>query len=138
MTTLRSHFLLLSLLVGLASIASLSADDLPQTTLFYTTVSGIGAGFATSHEHIVVRQLVPDSPAVKAGLKMGDVLETIDGQSIAGLKAVDVVKRVRGPEGSVVKLQIERGDPPRTLDFAIKRQLLRFRRPNSVERPAHP
>ena len=134
---LKNKIVRLSLFAALVAMTvRLSADDLPKTTLFYTTVSGIGAGFASSHGHIVVKQLVPDSPAVKAGLKTGDVIEAIDGKSVANMQAVDVVKQVRGPEGTVVRLQVERGG--KTLSFSIKRQLLRFRRPNSEERPAHP
>ncbi len=124
-------FLVLALGLSLATRLA-PADDLPQNTLFYTSVSGIGAGFASSHGHIVVKQLVPDSPAAKSGLHPGDILQSVDGQSVASMKVVDVVNRIRGPEGTIVKIEVDRDG--RRLTFSITRALLRFRRPNSEER----
>lgn len=45
---------------------------------------------------------VPDGPAQEAGLEAGDIIETIDGESVEGTDLVEVVARLDGPEGSNV------------------------------------
>lgn len=51
-----------------------------------------------------------DSPALKAGVRAGDVILAIDGQSTEGLKLDEVVRRIAGAEGSVVTLQVRHVD----------------------------
>ena len=41
-----------------------------------------------------------DSPAEKAGLKAGDIVTAIDGESVNGLALEDAVKQVRGEAGT--------------------------------------
>lgn len=48
------------------------------------------------------------SPAMKAGLTVGDVLLTVNGESVQGLKEEDVAYRLRGPKGSQLTLGILR------------------------------
>ncbi len=53
---------------------------------------------------------MPDTPAYEAGLRAGDQIATIDGEDTAGLTRRDAVKLLRGPVGSPVELEIQRGD----------------------------
>ena len=48
------------------------------------------------------------SPAEKAGIKIGDVIETIDGKPVSS--AEDLEKIITGKDGTELKLQIRRGD----------------------------
>ena len=50
----------------------------------------------------------PGTPAAEADLEMGDRLEAVDGQPIAGLKLEEVTKLGRGPIGEEVTLTIRR------------------------------
>ena len=60
------------------------------------------------------------TPAKRAGLKEGDVIVAIDGVSKPKWDLDEVVKKIRGPEGTTVKLKIERkGAKPR--DVTIER-----------------
>ena len=59
------------------------------------------------------------SPAEAAGLRSGDIVLAIDGQSTAGSTVNDEVLRVRGEAGSQVTLSIRRGDEE--FDLAITR-----------------
>jgi len=51
---------------------------------------------------------LPDSPALKAGLKPGDVITSIDGVSVDGLTPDLARNKIRGPKGTSVTLHIER------------------------------
>ncbi|HEV2706585.1 MAG TPA: S41 family peptidase [Pyrinomonadaceae bacterium] len=48
------------------------------------------------------------TPAGRAGLRFGDRIVEIDGQSVRGKTSAEVRDRLRGPQGSIVKLTIER------------------------------
>jgi carboxyl-terminal processing protease len=48
-----------------------------------------------------------DSPAAKAGLLEGDVLLKVDGTDVKGKTRAEIIKMIRGKEGSKVKLTVE-------------------------------
>ncbi len=50
------------------------------------------------------------SPAEKAGLRAGDVLEAVDGQSTAGWSVADAVARIRGQQGTQVTIKVRHSD----------------------------
>ncbi len=52
---------------------------------------------------------IPDSPAEKAGLLPGDVIISADGHPLTGLTEDDALALVRGPDGTIVHLIVERG-----------------------------
>jgi len=63
------------------------------------------------------------SPAERAGLRAGDVVELIDGESVAGLTVDESVGRVRGPKGTDVTLTIVR-DGGAPFDLKITREVI--------------
>lgn len=72
------------------------------------TFEGIGAQVEqdpTTGE-IVILAPFRDSPAEKAGIRAGDVVLSVDGQSTEGWTVAQAVKEIRGPEGSPVVLGI--------------------------------
>lgn len=83
---------------------------------FTTTAKFVGIGCALLDDPRGVRfsEVFDDSPAAKAGLKPGDVVTAVDGVSIAGKKREQVISKIRGEEGTIVKLTILRngqGEP---------------------------
>ncbi len=62
-----------------------------------------------------------DGPADKAGLKAGDVILEIDGESVASETIEDAVKRIKGPIGTQVVLTVRRDGVDEPLDISIKR-----------------
>ena len=62
-----------------------------------------------------------NGPAFKAGMKGGDIINGVDGVSAAGKAIEGVVKRIRGKEGTIVKLKILRIGSPKPLTLAIRR-----------------
>jgi carboxyl-terminal processing protease len=57
-------------------------------------------------QSITVNQVLPNTPASRAGLTAGDRIVTVDGTSIAGLVTEKIIDRLRGPIGSKVVLGI--------------------------------
>jgi carboxyl-terminal processing protease len=80
--------------------------DLTDTSSY----EGIGAfvGFSEEPEpHIVLLDVIEDSPAEQAGLKAHDSIFAIDGSPILLEEGLRAVERVRGPAGSSVTLSIQ-------------------------------
>ncbi len=67
---------------------------------------GIGAEVKMKNGQVTVVTPIDGSPAQKAGLKPGEVILAVDGQNVSGLKLIQVVKRIAGPEGTEVTLSI--------------------------------
>ncbi|MBV9573069.1 MAG: RIP metalloprotease RseP, partial [Acidobacteriales bacterium] len=54
------------------------------------------AGWAPKEPNFTVTALTPDYPAVKAGIKVGDEIVTVNGQKLQGLEAmIDMLKRTQ-------------------------------------------
>jgi carboxyl-terminal processing protease len=79
---------------------------------------GIGATVASQNGQIVIVSPIEDTPAQRAGLKGGDVILEVDGESTEGWTSEKAVLRIRGPRGTTVKLKVRHADgPEETLDI---------------------
>jgi carboxyl-terminal processing protease len=67
---------------------------------------GIGAEVQSKNGHVVIVAPIDGSPAQKAGLKPGDIIEKVNGKSTAGLPLDQVVSQVLGPAGTQVTITI--------------------------------
>ncbi len=67
---------------------------------------GIGAYVESKNEQITIVAPIPDSPAEEAGIRTGDVILEIDGQSTEGMSLIEAVLNIRGPKGTPVTLGI--------------------------------
>ncbi|MGH2996528.1 MAG: S1C family serine protease [Gaiellaceae bacterium] len=74
----------------------------------------------------VLADVVADGPADRAGLEDGDVVTAIDGEEIESADELRNVVAAKQP-GDTVKLELRRGDNPRTIDVELGT------RPDSVE-----
>lgn len=83
---------------------------------------GIGAALRKEGEAIEVTSLMPNSPAIRGGLKPRDVIVEIDGQPAKDL--AEAVKRIRGQAGTEVTLKILRADKAESL--TLKRAEVRL------------
>jgi len=83
--------------------------------------TGIGAWVDTSGDLLTIISPMPDSPAEAAGLKTGDQIIAIDGESVIGKDPNIVLQSVLGPENTTVVLTIRRNEPEEILDFTILR-----------------
>ena len=85
-------------------------------------VEGIGAFVLENDEGLfeIVRP-IDGQPADLAGVKAGDVLIEIDGQSVIDLSFDEVILLVRGPQGTSVNLKFLREGEEEPLEFTIVR-----------------
>ncbi|WP_353685134.1 tetratricopeptide repeat protein [Thermodesulfovibrio sp. 3907-1M] len=83
---------------------------------------GIGAPIVKKDDSIVITSVEPGGPAEKAGIKPGDEITEIDGRSTEELKFEDVIKKLRGSEGTNVTLTIKRKEVEEPFKIVIERQ----------------
>ena len=85
--------------------------------------SGIGISFVMTDDTIGVVEVIPGGPSEKVGLMAGDRIVMIDDSIATGEKMTSgaVMKRLRGPKGSKVKLGIKRQNSKKLLNFTVTR-----------------
>jgi carboxyl-terminal processing protease len=67
---------------------------------------GIGIEIKMKDGRVTVVTPLDNSPAQKAGVQAGEIILAVDGQNVAGLKLLQVVKLITGPVGTDVRLLI--------------------------------
>ncbi|MHB8924517.1 MAG: S41 family peptidase [Coriobacteriia bacterium] len=82
---------------------------------------GIGVTISERDGVPYVVSVIAETPAERAGLKPDDIISSIDGVERDKWDLDEVVKRIRGAEGTTVKLGIIREDPEKPLEFTITR-----------------
>ena len=84
---------------------------------------GIGVQFNISNDTLIVVQPVNNGPSEKVGIMAGDRIVAVNDTAISGVKMTReaIVKRLRGPKGSKVKLGIQRRGIKDRLTFVVTR-----------------
>lgn len=84
---------------------------------------GIGVQFNILDDTLIVIQPVPKGPSEKVGIMAGDRIVSVADTSIAGVKMSreEIMRRLRGPKGTIAKLGVVRSGIKDTLRFDVKR-----------------
>lgn len=84
---------------------------------------GIGIVFNAMTDTITVLSVIPQGPSDRAGVRPGDRIMLIDGREVAGkgIPQDSMVKLMRGPRGSKVKLSVRRSSLEELVDMTITR-----------------
>lgn len=85
-------------------------------------VTGIGCELGVRSDQPTIIRVLADSPAQKAGLQAGDVFISVNDTSVVGADSSTVAGKIRGNEGTSVKVTIKRGEE--TKEFTIVRAKL--------------
>jgi carboxyl-terminal processing protease len=82
---------------------------------------GVGIELSIEDEQVVVIAPFDGSPAAQAGIRSGDIIVTIDGIPVNTNTLADTIGRMRGAEGTPVKIGIMREGNPEPVVFTLKR-----------------
>lgn len=84
---------------------------------------GIGVQYNMLEDTLVVIQPVSKGPSEKAGILAGDRIIAVDDTTIAGVKMSreEIMRRLKGPKGSIVELKVKRNGITDLLSFQVKR-----------------
>ena len=84
---------------------------------------GIGVQFSIQNDTVCILKIIESGPAQKVGLRVGDRIVTINDSLFVGKSVTndETMKRLKGKEGTEVKLGIKRKGISKLLDFTIQR-----------------
>lgn len=87
---------------------------------------GIGVQFRVIRDTITVINTVAGGPSEAKGLMGGDRIVKIDGKNVAGIKIKDteVMKKLKGPRGTMVTVSIYRKGVAKLKDYTITRNVI--------------
>ena len=83
---------------------------------------GIGATVDLVDGYLVIVEPLPDSPALKAGLRPGDVVLEVDGKPLKDVELMQAIALIRGPKGTPVRLLIQRKGEAQPFEVSVVRQ----------------
>ncbi len=124
--------------LALAAIDGMFSTLDPHSTLYSAEAFGEikvqskgrfgGLGLEVTMDRGLVKVVSPidDTPAEKAGIRAGDVITHVDGESLRGLALSEAIRRMRGKIGTKVAISLRRrnGD---TWDLTLSREMIRLR-----------
>jgi carboxyl-terminal processing protease len=73
-----------------------------------SSFQGIGAEVSLEDGRVTIVSPIKGSPAERAGIIAGDVILSVNGEKLDGLKLNEAVMKIRGPKGTQAKLEILR------------------------------
>jgi carboxyl-terminal processing protease len=88
------------------------------------TFEGIGAEIGLKNDVITIIAPLPDMPAEKAGLKSGDKILSINGESTTNMTVEEAVSKIKGPKGTQVILSVYRDGFENFKEFKITRSTI--------------
>ncbi len=83
---------------------------------------GIGVTIMYSDEYNQIIKVDEDGPGDKAGLKVNDIILSVDGKSVKGVYGEELTSLIKGKSGTKVKIKIKRGDT--TKNITVKRGII--------------
>src|ERR1700724_2932027 len=88
-----------------------------------------GVGIEVTMEEGSIRVVAPidETPAAKAGVMANDIITHLDDEPVQGLTLNQAVEKMRGPEGSKIKLKIMRKGGEKPVEIAITRARIQVR-----------
>lgn len=87
---------------------------------------GVGMNVGMKDGHVVVIAPLKDSPAMKAGIKAGDIITAVDGKNVLGLSSDEAVSMIRGELDTPVTITVLHIDAKVTNDIKIIRKEIKI------------
>jgi carboxyl-terminal processing protease len=117
-----------------AMLASLDpyTNYIPESDIedyrFMTTheYGGVGALIGTRGENVIITEPYEGFPADKAGLKAGDIILSVDGETADGKNTSQLSDMLRGQNGTSISVKIKREATNEVLDRDIIREKIKL------------
>jgi len=87
---------------------------------------GLGIEITTRNAVLTVVSPIEDTPAYRAGIKAGDLIIKIDNEFTKDMPLVEAVKRMRGPQGTSVKLTLRREGVANVIELSLQREVIKI------------
>jgi carboxyl-terminal processing protease len=86
-----------------------------------------GLGIEVTQENGFIRVISPidETPAARAGVKPGDLIIALNGNSTQGLTLQEAVEQMRGERGTAIRLTIRREGETRPIELSLTRDVIR-------------
>jgi carboxyl-terminal processing protease len=87
---------------------------------------GVGMNVGMKDGNIVVIAPLKDSPAMKAGIKAGDIIAAVDGKNMIGMQSDEAVSLIRGELDKPVTITVLHPGAKATVDITIIRKEIKI------------
>lgn len=77
---------------------------------------------STTGSDIIVKQVYSDSPANEAGILVGDIIYSVNGESVEGMKSNDLVSLIVGKEDTKFRMAVKRDEEIKEFEL-VRRQI---------------
>jgi carboxyl-terminal processing protease len=104
----------------------LSPDEYKLYKLFGQPAAGIGAAVSKRFGYGNVISVMPGSPADKAGLLDGDIIEALNEKSTREMSVAEFSGLLGGPVGSIVNLSVVRPSKAQPQKISITREVMKY------------
>ena len=86
---------------------------------------GLGIEVTQENGYIKVISPIDETPAFRAGVKPGDLITHLNGNSVQGLSLQEAVEQMRGERGSAIRITIRREGADRPIELSLTRDVIR-------------
>lgn len=108
--------------------AFLDRDEFAELKVSTTgSYAGVGLEVEAVEAGVRIARCLPDSPAARSGLRAGDLITAIDGETPVAADIDAVVVRLRGAVGSTVQLTVRRPSTEANIDVVLERAEVELR-----------
>jgi predicted metalloprotease with PDZ domain len=118
--TYDMRVILVLLFVGWSGALAMAQEKKPDAA----SIVGIGVVIVERDGSHVIRDLVPNGPAMKAGVISYDKIVQVDDRQVDQLSLKEIVALIRGRQGTVVKIVVERAGSSSPLTFSVMRAVI--------------
>lgn len=106
--------------IGTLDLSPVEDGEEPRIEL-----AGIGAVLSADQDVLRIGRVVDGGGAAEVGLGAGDAILRIDGAPVGGLGFGGSIERIRGPEGTSVRLEVRRAGAEQSEIIAVPRRRIR-------------